>query len=160
MNKWEIRGLSLSREISYWSKDPSTKVGALILDQNHRVVSFGYNGYPKGCCDDGMENRDIKLAKIIHAEQNAILFAKRDLTGCTMYVWPMAPCSRCAGIIIQSGITKIVTIEPSEDLYARWGKDIEIAFSMYQEREVKLIQFPKSLFFEKYTENNIESPVF
>lgn len=106
---WDKRFLSLAQHIAQWSKDPSTKVGAVIVDQNRRIVSTGYNGYPKGVSDTiDTDEREIKYKKVIHAEKNAILFAKQDLTGCTLYV-THHPCSQCAGYILQSGISHVVT---------------------------------------------------
>jgi dCMP deaminase len=149
LNKWTFRGLKLAKEISTWSKDPSTKVGSVILDQNHRVISVGFNGYPKGCNDDGMENREEKYKKVLHSEINAILFAKQDLKNCTIYVYPMPPCCRCAGAIIQSGISSIITLEPSPEQYERWGDDFDIAYKMYQERNVHFMQYSISEFDEE-----------
>lgn len=124
---WDIRFLELAQHVSAWSKDPSTKVGAAIVDNNHRIVSLGFNGFPRGVSDDRrLNNREDKYEIIVHAEMNAILFAGRDLLGCTIYVWPMPPCSRCASIIVQAGMYKVVAPRPTE----RWrescvrGKDI------------------------------------
>ena len=95
------------------SKDPSTQVGAVIVDQEHKVVGIGYNGLPIGCSDDefpwdregGM--LETKYAFVVHAELNAILNSTRDLHGCTLYV-SLVPCNQCAKAIIQSAIRKIV----------------------------------------------------
>jgi len=148
LNKWTIRGLKLAREVSSWSKDPSTKVGSAVFDQNHRVISVGFNGYPQGCNDNGMENREEKYLKVLHSEINSILFAKRDLTNCTIYVYPMPPCCRCASAIIQSGISTVITLEPTKDVYERWGKEFELSYSMYQERGINLLQYSRSVFEE------------
>ena len=111
---WDKRFLSLAQHIANWSKDPSTKVGAVIVDQNRRIVSTGYNGYPKGVDDTiDTDEREIKYKKVIHAEKNAILFAKQDLTGCTLYV-THHPCSQCAGYILQAGISRVVTLSNIE----------------------------------------------
>jgi dCMP deaminase len=85
-----------------------------------------------GIPDEGLEIRSIKYPRIIHAEQNAILFAKRDLTDCTIYVWPLVPCSTCAGIIIQSGISRVVVANPAKGIdYERWKESNEIALEMF-----------------------------
>jgi len=148
LNKWTIRGLKLAREVSSWSKDPSTKVGSAVFDQNHRVISVGFNGYPQGCNDNGMENREEKYKKVLHSEINSILFAKRDLANCTIYVYPMPPCCRCASAIIQSGISTVITLEPTDDVYERWGKEFELSYSMYQERGINLLQYSRNVFEE------------
>lgn len=104
--KWDRRFLGLAKDpYATWSKDPSTQVGAVITKGNHQV-SQGYNGFPAGVNDDAERyaDREFKYRAVIHAEENAIIWAGRDLTGCTIYVYPMPPCAGCAGKIIQSGI--------------------------------------------------------
>lgn len=129
--KWDIRFLKLAREVSTWSKD-STQVGAVITKGN-RIVSIGYNGFGKGVRDDKerYEDRDTKLKLVIHAEDNAILFAKQDLTGCTLYTYPMLSCSNCSAKVIQSGISRVVTLESDCD---RWNFD----WSLQQFREADI----------------------
>ena len=110
MNKWDKRFIDLCQHISTWSRDPRTKVGAVIVDKNKRVVSLGFNGFPIGIKDDKrLDDRETKNEIVIHAEINALLFANSNLEGCTLYVWPMPPCIRCAVQIIQSGIKRVVS---------------------------------------------------
>ena len=110
---WDEYFMGLAHLSSYRSKDPNTQVGAAIVDQNNRVVSVGYNGFPKGCDDDEFPwSREggvlvSKYAFVVHAELNAILNSPRSVAGCTIYV-SLFPCNECAKAIIQSGITKIV----------------------------------------------------
>ncbi|MBT3465396.1 dCMP deaminase family protein [archaeon] len=96
------------------SKDPSTQVGACIVNSNNRIVGIGYNGFPKGCSDDFLPwNRtadnpnDTKYPYIVHAEANAILNSTEKLHGAKVYV-ALFPCNECAKLIIQSGIKEIV----------------------------------------------------
>ena len=100
------------------SKDPSTQVGACIVNENKRIVGIGYNGFPVGCGDDELPwNRKskkgvnhTKYPYVCHAELNAILnINSSDCQGCTMYV-VLFPCNECAKLIIQSGIRKIIFI--------------------------------------------------
>jgi len=137
MNKWDRRFLLLAKYISGWSKDPSTKVGAVIAKGN-RVVAMGYNGFPMGVSDleESLENRDEKYEKIIHAEINAILYSKIDLTGCRLYVFPLPPCSRCAAVIIQSGIKEVHFMYDDESAMERWRKSFELSHSMFSEAGV------------------------
>jgi dCMP deaminase len=87
--KWHNRFLDLAKFISGWSKDPSTKVGAVIVDKNKRIVSVGYNGFPKDVKDDNrLYDRESKYLIIIHAEINAILFANKSLDDCILYTYP------------------------------------------------------------------------
>lgn len=120
MNHWDIRYINLARHISEWSKDPSTKVGAVIT-KNNRVLSLGFNGIPTGLLDEKyLETREIKIMTTMHAESNAIDFARGDLEGSTIYV-THHPCPACAGRIIQNGIKRVVTHLPEEEFRIRWN---------------------------------------
>ncbi len=103
--KWHKRFLELAEHIASFSKDPSTKVGAVIFDEGNRIISMGYNGLPQKVIDsdERYNNRELKYKTIIHAEMNAILFAKKDLTNCSIATWPFMSCSNCTSAIIQSG---------------------------------------------------------
>lgn len=142
MVKWDQRFLEMAKLVSTWSKDPSTKVGAVITDSNNRVISVGYNGFPKHIKDDEdlLKDRSIKLSTTIHAETNAILFSNTNLEGCSIYTYPFMPCSNCASLIIQSGITRVITISNDSDLerFQRWKESIELSSKMFQEAGVKL----------------------
>ncbi len=97
------------------SKDNSTQVGACIVNNEHKIVSVGYNGMPTGCSDDDMpweregdSSLDTKYPFVCHAELNAILNSNiGNLSGCTVYV-TLFPCNECAKAIIQSGIKRVV----------------------------------------------------
>ena len=136
---WDTRFLDMAELVSSWSKDPSTKVGAVIVDQERRVVSLGYNGFPKGVLDDDRLNkRETKYKIIVHAECNALLFAGRPLTQCSMYTHPFMPCPTCAGLIIQAGITRVVSCESS---VCRWQEEFETSRKMFEEAGVELIEY-------------------
>lgn len=132
--KWNYRFLNLAKYVSEWSKDPSTKVGAVIADSDYRVVSLGYNGFPRGIADDGrLVHRNDKYKIIVHAERNAILFSQRSLAGCRLYTWPILTCSQCAAMIIQTGIIEVVSIQPDLEVFERWKFDLQLAERMYKE---------------------------
>ena len=134
--KWDERFIELAKLVGSWSKDPSTQVGAVIVDQKNRIVSVGYNGFPQKISDnDRLNDRDKKYNVIVHAEANAILFANRDLSGCTIYTYPFQPCSSCSGLIIQSGIKRVVTVR---DDNPRWKKDFYISEQMLTEAGVHI----------------------
>jgi dCMP deaminase len=135
--KWDRRFIELARHISTWSKDPSTKVGAVIVDCEHRVVSVGYNGFPRGVADaeHRLNDREMKYKIVVHAERNALLFARQALTGCTIYTWPFMSCSACTGMAIQSGIVRHVA--PLND-NPRWVEDFKISDTMFAEAGVAL----------------------
>jgi len=124
--KWDTRFLGLAAHVSCWSKDPSSQVGAVITDGN-RIVSLGYNGFAAGVVDSAerLADRNCKLNLTIHAEENAMIFAKRDLRGCTVYV-THPPCPRCASKLIQDEVKRIVFISPSEDFLSRWADDLDL----------------------------------
>jgi dCMP deaminase len=73
---------------------------------------------------------------VVHCERNAILFAQRDLTGCTLYTWPFMSCAPCAGMVIQAGIRRVVAPMASDELAARWAQDLETAYTMFLEAGV------------------------
>ncbi len=138
--KWDYRFLDLSEFISSWSKDPSTKVGAVITDRDNRIVSIGYNGFPKNIHDfpEMLNNRETKYNMIVHGEMNAILFANRSLVSCTLYTYPFIPCPRCSSMIIQSGITRVVSYKNSID---RWEKDFILSRWLFEQAKTELIEY-------------------
>lgn len=113
-DRWLEHFMQMCKLVSSMSKDPSTKVGSVIVRPDRTIASTGYNGYPRGCNDNDYGNRDRKYQRIIHAEMNAILTAREPLNGYTLFVWPLPPCNRCIPHIIQSGIGKLVLPSISE----------------------------------------------
>ena len=142
---WDRRFLNLAREVSAWSKDPSTGVGCILVDADRRVVSLGFNGLPQRVPDTSfwLQDRDIKHQVILHAEQNALLFASRPVAGCTCYTWPLPPCAHCAALLIQAGITDVVApLAVSEDLERRWGASLDLTRDLFREADVDLWGYP------------------
>ena len=134
---WNKRFLGLATYIASWSKDPSTKVGAVIVDEKKRIVSLGYNGFACGICDDErLNNRDLKYAMVLHAEENAILFAGRNLSQCSLYVSGLPPCSHCAALIVQTGIKKVFAWK--QEIPERWRENIAITQKIFDEAGVSL----------------------
>ena len=135
--KWDQRFIELARHVGSWSKDPSTKLGAVIVARDLSVVSVGYNGFPRGVhdTDERLNDRETKYKIVVHAERNAILFARRDLAGCTLYTWPFMSCGACAGMAIQAGITRCVA--PYSD-NPRWVADFDLSRQMFEEAQVRL----------------------
>lgn len=140
-SKWDTRFLGLAAHISAWSKDPSSQVGAVITDGN-RIISLGYNGFASGVVDtqERLNDRDCKLNLTIHAEENAMIFAKRDISGCTVYV-THPPCPRCASKLIQEEVKRIVYISPSEDFLSRWADDLKLSLEMYSEANIEVAEY-------------------
>ena len=111
---WDEYFMSIALLSSLRSKDPNTKVGACIVDDDNKVVSIGYNGMPRNCDEDQLswnkgEGLDSKYLYVCHAEFNAILNTRNNaaLKGCTLYV-TLFPCNECSKAIIQTGIKEVV----------------------------------------------------
>lgn len=138
MNKWHKRFMDIAELISTWSKDPSTKVGAVIVDKNRRIISTGYNGFAIGVddCEERLNDRTLKYPLTLHAEENALSFAKQNLEGCILYVYGLTPCAHCASLIIQSGIKEVYTYKHEEN--DRWKDSFELTMKIFNEAGVKL----------------------
>lgn len=140
MTNWDYRFLGMAQLVATWSKDPSSKVGSVIAD-GKRIVSLGFNGFPAGTDDDPSiyGDRERKYRRVLHAEQNAMSFAKRDLTGCTIYI-THPPCARCAAQIVQEGIKRVVCPSPNADFLVRWEDDMREARAMFSEANVTFVE--------------------
>lgn len=146
IEKWDMRFLEMAELVSLWSKDPSTKCGAVIVRPDRTVCSVGFNGFPKGCDDDPeiYENRELKYARVVHAELNAILHAREPLHGYTIYTYPPGygpSCDRCSSHIIQAGIKRVVHIQDTSEFASRWKDAAEIGLKMYEEAGVEVIHY-------------------
>ena len=137
--KWDRRFIDLALHISGWSKDPSTKVGCVVVGEDREIRSTGFNGFPRGIEDsmERLEDRELKYPLICHAEENAIMHSARigiALKDCTAYVtWP--PCTRCARSLIQAGVIEVVY--PGDiEIPDRWIEDFERSSSMMKEAGV------------------------
>jgi dCMP deaminase len=139
MTDWDKRFIEAARLFASWSKDPSTQVGAVIVDTEHRIIGVGYNGFPRFIKDDDrLNSRVLKLDLMVHAELNAILNATKSVVGAEIYV-THPPCVKCASVIIQSGIVCVASPKPTEDLLSRWKDSLELASSLF--REASVIQY-------------------
>lgn len=153
---WNQYFMGLAHLSAMRSKDPNTQVGAVIVDQQNRVVSIGYNGFPRGCSDDtfswNKSNHDFldnKQAYVVHAELNAILNAPLSVQGCRLYV-SLFPCNECAKAIIQSGISEVIY---ECDKY----KDTDSVIAsknMMDAAGVKYTQLPQTISIEVTSEEN------
>lgn len=137
--KWDRRFLELAEHVAAWSKDPSTKVGCVLVNPHRVVVGLGYNGFPRGVEDreDRLHERTVKYLLVQHAEVNAVLNAAGPTRGTTAYV-THAPCASCTGILIQAGIARVVTNETPADLQERFRESFEASRAMLKEAKVKL----------------------
>lgn len=144
--KWDMRFLELAGVIAGWSKDPKCKVGAVIVDQYNRDVSYGFNGFPRGISDsaDRFIDQEQKLKTILHAETNAIILANTSLEGCTIYTTPLPTCAHCASMIVQVGITRVVCWELGEGEKQKWQDSCEISKKFYKEAGVEFVTYKKT----------------
>lgn len=123
--KWDIRFFRLAQLVASWSKDPSTKTGAVLVRPDRTVASLGYNGFAQGMKDDDelYADRETKYSRIVHCEMNALLFCRdpRPLAGFTLYT-TIPCCDRCAVHMLQAGIRRFVWGE-SGPQHQRWNFD-------------------------------------
>lgn len=124
-SKWDTRFLCLATQVASWSKDPSTKVGAVLVGQDKRQVALGYNGFPPGIEDttSRLTKREVKLRYTLHAERNVLDNAAFPAQGSTLYV-THPPCCNCALSIVSKGVSRVVSLPMSVDFASRWGEDV------------------------------------
>ena len=135
--KWHRRFFTLAEHVALWSQDPSTVVGAVIVNDDKQVLSLGFNGFPRGV-DDHLErylDKETKYKFVSHAERNALDNAYVDVKGATLYS-TLFPCNECAKGIIQKGIKRVVT--PAPDL-ERTHNCVDVSLMMFAEAGVELL---------------------
>ena len=153
--KWDLHFLHKALFVASMSKDPRRKVGAILVDDDRGDVSSGFNGFPRGIKDtpERLNDRDLKLKIVVHAEMNAVLWAARrgfSVKGTTLFLaaedstgyrWGGPPCTRCAVELIQAGIANIVSLLEKPD--NKWAEDLAFSRTLLWEagityREVEL----------------------
>ena len=166
---WDEYFMTLAYLVSMKSKDPSTRVGAVIVGKDNEIISTGYNGLPRNVKDkiDRYVNKDYKYLSSNHAEENAILHCARNgvsSKNCSIYT-PWIPCSRCAKSIIQAGISEVIYDEnfPGNDINNQnevWKQSIEVSNEILLEAKVKIRKFNGKLIKIKglYQEKQFELP--
>lgn len=136
---WDRRFLELAAHIAQWSKDPSTKVGCVIVGPDREIRSTGFNGFPRGVRDtrERLEDRTQKYPLVCHGEENAILNAARigvSLKGCKAYMtWPS--CTRCSVSLIQVGIAEVI-YPAGIEIPERWADDFTLSDEVFKEAGV------------------------
>lgn len=149
-DKWDRRYFSLARRISHWSKDPRAKVGAVLLDRKGWPIALGYNGFPAGVEDDvaKLEDGTLKNEMVVHAEQNTLLCSGSRARRGSLYVYGKPICPRCAVLLIQAGVRRVLGIQPdpSRNPESDTHKKGRISLDMFKEAGVEFIPLdPKIL---------------
>lgn len=139
--KWDERFLEVARVISSWSKDPSTKVGAIAVNVERKIIAQGYNGFPAGCNDSESfyNNREAKYARIIHAETNVICNACNSRVGlhcATIYIYGMYPCPECIKYLSQVEVARIVFQLGETQNLEKWKVDFETSKLLMRELHI------------------------
>ncbi len=149
--------LELALKHSELSRDPETRVGAVIVGPGGEVRSMGYNRFPEGITHtaDRLKNREVKLSLMVHAELAAIVNAARigiPLHGCTLYfaqtddtglVWGGVPCTRCTNHILMAGLSEVISY-PAKPTPSKWHQDWSFARELFREsglahREIEFV---------------------
>jgi dCMP deaminase len=141
MSKWDLRFCELAEFISNWSKDPKAPVGAVLVSKRGGDVSVGYNGFPMDVEDSAerLEDVEIKLELVVHAEVNALIAAGSRAAGSEIFVVGKPVCSRCAGLIIQAGVLRVIAPSPETlDPSSKWYKTGKYAIQMFHEAGLKV----------------------
>ncbi len=153
-DKWNYRFMEIALHMASWSKDPSTKVGCVVVGPDKEIRAQGYNGFPRNVNDDieYRQTRPVKYAFYEHAERNAVYNACSvgvSLKGCIMYV-TMPPCADCARAIIQSGIRQVYFMAPPIDATqiktaGNWRETVSASFEMFKEAGVKVAELSRDI---------------
>lgn len=139
MNKWDQRFMEVARLVATWSKDPSSKIG-VVLVKDRRIIATGYNGFPVGVEDspERLSDRPTKYALVVHAEMNALLQVGPAAKESTLYLHglPGPPCAGCAKHIVQAGVSRIVTLAGEEP--QRWADEFAKARLLLNEGGIRI----------------------
>lgn len=153
-NRWDHYFLEMALHCASLSKDPNTRVGAVIIGADRAIRSTGYNGFPRGIEDTipRLHDREAKLKLMVHAELNAIINAARNgvaIEGCSLYlaatddsgiVWGGPPCIRCTTHVIQAGILRVISYPAKTP--SKWAEELKEAGELLEEANVEHVMLP------------------
>lgn len=148
-SSWDFTFMLEAKLWATKSKDPSRKIGAVIVLNNRKTIATGYNGFPKYIEDkpEYLNDREKKYPRIIHAEMNAIhnaLEYGNKVSGCSIYVYGLPTCSSCAIQLIQAGINKVIYCDINSD-GSVWSEENVLSMKLFDEAYVKHYSMPKNL---------------
>jgi dCMP deaminase len=143
--KWHHRFMEMADVVAKFSKDPSSQVGAVAVNEKRQMYQEGFNGFPKKIADtpERLNDRETKYKYILHAEQNLLSNAcsnKVSLENSTVYISGIPPCERCALILIQADVSTIV-VKRVDIARAResWMKSWKFSFELFKEAKVEVV---------------------
>jgi len=139
--------MEMARLVSTWSKDPSSRVGAVAVEDNGRVLATGWNGFPRGVEDteERLSDRATKLLYTVHAEMNCVYnagYVGSSLRGSTLFVYGLPVCSECAKGVIQSGVRLVVMCH--DNLRPEWAMSHARSLEMFAEAGVEIMRIDLS----------------
>lgn len=139
-NRWIKNFFGVAREVSTWSKDPSTKIGCIAVGSKGQILSQGYNGFPRGIEDsvERLTNKELKYRYVVHAEQNCIYNATLNgvsLDGADLFVYGLPVCSECAKGVIQVGVKRVFMCYPA-DIPDKWRQSFLTTREIFKEAGV------------------------
>lgn len=142
-HKWDQRYMSMAKEVSLWSKDPNTKVGAVAVGTKGQILSQGFNGFPRGILDtsERLNDRETKYQYVVHAEMNVIYnatYSGVSLDGAKLYVYGLPVCSECAKGIIQVGIKEVYVAKECVELRPHWLESFQRTIDMFSESGISV----------------------
>lgn len=142
MKPYNMRYIDIARAISQWSKDPSSKIGAVAVGEKGQILAQGYNGFPRGIADtpERYNDRETKYKFVVHAEMNVIYNASYNgvsLDGADLYIYGLPTCSECAKGIVQVGIKRVIM--PNVRYPEFWMENWEESKKIYDEAGVEYV---------------------
>jgi dCMP deaminase len=140
---WNQRYMAMAKEISLWSKDPNTKVGAVAVGTKGQILSQGYNGFPRGIFDteERLNDRPTKYKYVVHAEMNVIYnatYSGVSLDGAKLFVYGLPVCNECCKGIIQVGIKEVYVAQECIDIRPMWFESWMQSLDMFNEAGIKV----------------------
>jgi dCMP deaminase len=157
---WEELFMKHAYLIATKSKDPRTKIGAVLVKKNI-IISEGFNGFPRGVVDltSRYIDRETKYRFVVHSELNAILNASRhgvNTEDSDCYTQAM-PCCECAKALIQAGIKSVIIHEGWPDMDKKWNDSFDFSFKMFHESGVRVIKYCNKLKVLAYCNGEIKT---
>ncbi len=146
-SKWQDNFFNIAKEVGSWSKDPSSKIGAVAVSPSRRILCTGYNGFPVGIIDtyERLHDRDQKYKYMIHAEKNCIYNAVASGVGLKdshLFVTGLPVCEHCALAVVQSGIKYVYMQHPSA-IADKWQESFKETSKIFHEAGVNYVCYKR-----------------